>query len=279
MFRLALTLLCLLPAHAQWIHYPTAGVPKTRAGKPNLSAPTPRTRDGKPDLSGMWWSADPPLPCPELLGGPKDCAEKGLGLGGQLGTGITPQTVNIGTGLPGGLPYTPWAQEVLKQRATDPLGDPHVHCLPSGLVRAYTLPHAQKIIQTNKLLAMLNEYNASYRQIFLDGRALPVDPQPSWTGYSTARWEKDTLVVQSIGFRDDSWLDMRGNPMTYAAKVTERIRRPNFGSMEVELTVDDPKAYTKPWTVTLKQFLVLDTELIDEICMENEKSVMHSPVK
>ena len=126
---------------------------------------------------------------------------------------------------------------------------------------------------------MLNEYNASYRQLFLDGRSLPVDPQPSWTGYSSAKWEKDTLVVQSIGFRDDSWLDMRGNPLTEAAKVTERIRRPNFGSLEVELTVDDPKAYTKPWTVTLKQFLVLDTELIDEICLENEKSVAHSPVK
>jgi hypothetical protein len=264
---------------AQWIHYPTAGVPKTRDGKPNLSAPTPRTRDGKPDFSGMWWTGDTPLPCPELLGGPKDCAEKGLGLAGQGGAGLSATAANIAAGLPGGLPYTPWAQEMLKQRAADPLADPHVHCLPSSPPRGYTLPHMQKFLQMNDLLVMLNEYNASYRQIFMDGRPLPVDPLPSWNGYSTATWERDTLVVQTIGFRDDLWLDVRGNPLTEAAKVTERIRRPNFGSLEIEFTVDDPKAYTKPWTVTLKQFLVLDTELMDEMCLENEKSVAHSAAR
>jgi len=126
---------------------------------------------------------------------------------------------------------------------------------------------------------ILNEFDASYRQIFLDGRALPVDPTPSWNGYSTAKWDKDTLVVQTAGFRDDQWLDGRGNPLTEAGKITERIRRPNFGSLEIELTVDDPKAYTKPWTVTLKQFLVLDTEMIDEICVEGEKSIQHSVAK
>ncbi len=279
MFRLALTLLCLLPTQlpAQWIHYPTAGVPKTRAGKPNLSAPTPRTRDGKPDLSGMWWSAGATLPCPEFMGG-KDCAEKGLGLG-QQGGGLPEQANDIAAGLAGGLPYTPWAAEVVKERSANPLTDPHSRCLPSNVPRGYSIPHIQKFLQTRGLLAILSEFNASYRQIFTDGRPLPVDPQPSWNGYSTAKWEKDTLVVQSIGFRDDLWLDASGNPLTEAAKVTERIRRPNFGSMEVELTVDDPKAYTKPWTVTLKQFLVLDTELIDEICLENEKSIIHSPVK
>lgn len=273
----ALALASLSPA--QWIHYPTEGVPKTRDGKPNLSAPPPRTRDGKPDLSGMWWSAGPTLPCPELMGGPKDCAEKGLGLAGQQGSDLPVLARNIAAGLPGGLPYQPWALEEVRKRSANPLSDPHVRCLPSHVPRGYSLPHIEKFIQNPKLLVILNEFNASYRQIFLDGRPLPVDPQPSWNGYSTARWDRDTLVVQTTGFRDDLWLDGSGNPLTEAAKLTERIRRPTFGSLEIELTVDDPKAYTKPWTITLRQFLVLNTELMDEICLEGEKSVQHNIVK
>jgi len=279
MQKFALLLLLLPQLPAQWIHYPTAGVPKTRDGKPNLAAPTPRTRDGKPDFSGMWWNGDMELPCPELMGGPKDCAEKGLGLPGQKGAGLPAPATNIGFSLPGGLPYSAWAIEEMKLRARDPLGDPHVHCLPSSPPRNYTLPHMQKFLQIEKQLTMLNEYNASYRQIFTDGRPLPVDPLPSWNGYSTAKWDRDTLVVQTIGFRDDLWLDMRGSPLTESAKVTERIRRPNYGSLEIEFTVDDPKAYTKPWTVKLNQFLVLDTELMDEMCLENEQSAKHSVAK
>lgn len=272
-----LTLAWVSPA--QWIHYPTEGVPRNRQGAVNLSAPAPKARDGKPDLSGMWWSAGPTLPCPELMGGPKDCAEKGLGLAGQQGADLPAQAANIAVGLAGGLPYQPWTLEVVQQRSANPLSDPHTRCLPSHVPRAYSLPHIQKFIQNGKLLVILNEFNASYRQIFMDGRALPVDPQPSWNGYSTAKWERDTLVVQTIGFRDDLWLDGRGNPLTEAAKLTERIRRPNFGSLEIELTVDDPKAYTRPWTVMLRQFLVVDTELMDEICLEGEKSVQHNVVK
>ena len=119
---------------------------------------------------------------------------------------------------------------------------------------------------------MLNEVNAQYRQIFTDGRPLPEDPQPAWNGYSTATWDGDTLVIQTAGFRDDLWLDMMGSPLTDAARVTERMRRPAFGRMEIDVTVDDAKAYTKPWTVTLKQVLVVDTEMIDEFCLENERS-------
>jgi hypothetical protein len=111
-----------------------------------------------------------------------------------------------------------------------------------------------------------------YRQIFLDGRPLPDDPTPSWNGYSTASWEGDTLVVRTIGFRDDLWLDMAGSPMTEAAKMTERLRRPSYGTLEVQVTIDDPKAYTRPWTVQMNQMITLDTELIDEMCLENEKS-------
>jgi len=131
------------------------------------------------------------------------------------------------------------------------------------------------MIQTPGLLVMLNELNAMYRQVFTDGRALPVDPQPSWTGYSVGKWDGDTLVVQSIGFRDDLWLDVNGSPLTSAAKVTEKIHRPDYGHMDIELTVDDLKAYTKPWTVTLHEAIVVDTELVDEMCLENEKSSQH----
>lgn len=264
-------------APAQWIHYPTAGIPRTPDGKADLSAPPPRTPDDKPDLSGMWWSAGTTLPCPEMMGGDKDCAEKGLGLAGQQGSGLPAQATNIAAGLPGGLPYQPWAAELVKQRSATPLSDPHVSCLPSYVPRSYTLPHLQKIVQTPGLLVMLNEFNASFRQILIDGRPLPIDPLPTWNGYSTGEWEGDTLVVETIGFRDDLWLDMRGNPLTEEGRIVERIRRPTFGSLEIELTVDDSKAYTKPWTVTLKQFLVVDTEMMEEICMEGERSSQHSP--
>ena len=129
-----------------------------------------------------------------------------------------------------------------------------------------------KIVQTPGLLVMLHEFNASYRQIFVDGRPLPADPLPSWNGYSTGRWEKDTLVVETIGFREGLWLDMIGSPLSAAAHITERFQRVSVGTLKVQVTVDDPKAYTKPWTVTLEQHLVPDTELLDDICVENERS-------
>jgi hypothetical protein len=143
----------------------------------------------------------------------------------------------------------------------------------------YTLPHITKFVQTPKLLLLINEFNASYRQIFLDGRALPVDQQPSWNGYSTAKWDGDTLVVTTNGFRDDLWMDMAGSPLTNSATVVEKLRRPSFGTLEIEATVTDPKAYTKPWSFKLLDKLVLDTELIDEICLENETSSRHLPTQ
>jgi hypothetical protein len=265
----ATALSCLLPAMlaGQWLHYRTPGIPRLPNGKPNLNAPAPRTASGHPDLSGMWL---PPtsLPCPKVLQSDTgSCAET-----------LRPsaQATDIGAGLAGGLPYRPWAAALVKQRTAN-LGrdDPHVRCLPLNYPRAYAMPHIQKFIQTPGLLAILDEFNASYRQIFTDGRALPEDPQPSWNGYSTGHWEGDTLVVNTIGFRDDLWLDLKGDPLTEAAKITERLRRPNFGKMEVEVSVDDPKAYTKPWTVTFALAIVVDTEMIDEICLENEKSYEH----
>jgi hypothetical protein len=261
-----------VPLSAQWIHYPTEGVPKTATGAPNLKARAPRAANGKPDFSGMWTQKAKPIPCPAIIRGDDgECAEKDI---------LPARMANFADGLPGGLPYQPWAAELVKKRvAQGGTDDPHSKCLPPNFPRAYALPHIEKFVQTPKLLVILDEFNASYRQIFTDNRPLPVDPQPAWNGYSTGRWEGDTLVVNSIGFRDDLWLDAIGDPLTDAAKLTERIRRPNFGTLEISVTVDDAKAYTRPWTVTLNLSIVLDTEMIDEICLENEKSMQHMPAK
>ena len=151
-----------------------------------------------------------------------------------------------------GLPYQPWAAELVKKRtANQAIDDPHAHCLPPIFPRAYVLPQYFKLVQTPGLTVLLHEFNATYRQIFTDGRPLPKAMNPTWNGYSTGHWEGDTLVVETAGFRDDLWLDMSGSPMTDAARVTERFKRPNFGTLEIEVTVNDPKAYTRPWTVTL----------------------------
>ncbi len=251
------------PVFAQWLKYPTAGVPRTADGKPNLAAPAPRMPDGKPDFSGIWLTANtncPPSADPESI----MCGvELPMGRDG----------INMGASLPGGLPYQPWLAALVKKRtAEDAKDDPHVRCLPDTFLRAYSVPHLIKIVQAPGLVVMLNELNAGYRQVFADDRPFPEDPTPSWQGYSSGKWEGDTLVVNSIGFRDDLWIDWNGSVITSAAKVQERIRRPDYGRLEIVVTVDDPKAYTRPWTVTLRQRLALNTELVDEICLENEQS-------
>ena len=265
MRSIAFGILLSAMAYAQWIHYPTAGVPKGKDGKPDLSAPAPRAPDGKPDLSGMWVTAEG-LPCPKTLQDDSgDCLEK---------SPLSRYAADLNSAVPGGLPFQPWALALVKQRKAHEL-DPHVRCMPSNFPRMFTLPHITKFLQSHGELALLNEYNAGYRQIFLDGRPLPVDPQPSWYGYSTGRWDGDILIVRTNGFRDDLWMDMTGTPLTSAATVTERFRRPNFGTLEIEAMVDDPKAYTRPWSLKLVDKIVLDTELMDEICLENEKSARH----
>ncbi|HVZ20678.1 MAG TPA: hypothetical protein VG871_06430 [Vicinamibacterales bacterium] len=247
-------------ARAQWLHYPTAGVPRTADGKPNLSAPTPRTPDGKPDLSGIWLTAGTNCQDPEKL----TCGRLELPMGRE--------GVDMGASLPGGLPYQPWLAALVKERIADHAkDDPHVRCLPDVFLRAYNHPHLLKIVQTPSLVVMLDEMNAIYRQVFVDGRPLPVDPDPSWQGYSTAKWEGDTLVVNSNGFRDDLWIDWHGSMITSAAKVQERISRPAYGRLDIGVTIDDPKAYTRPWTVTLHERIALNTELMDEVCLENQK--------
>jgi hypothetical protein len=258
----AATLVVILtPARAQWLNYPTAGVPKTAAGAPNLAAPAPRTADGKPDLSGLWG-----MMCPTANGTVMCAPEVAV-----------PQVFgDIGRGVKGGLPYQPWAAELVKARkAQNGKDDPTSHCLPGGVAKLHTSALLRKIVQAPGLVVFLTERNASYRQIFTDGRPLPKDPNPSWNGYSSGHWDGDTLVVETIGFQESQWLDRAGSPLTEAAKMTERIRRPNYGTLEIELTVDDPKAYTKPWTIQLSQAIILNTELLDYICLENEKDSTH----
>ena len=249
---------------AQWVRYRTEGIPRLADGKPNLKAPAPRTRDGKPDFSGIWLTGNP-LPCQKATGA--DFLDCGIELP------LAVEAISFGLQMPGGLAYQPWLAELVKKRTADNArDDPHARCLPDTFLRAYGLPHMQKFVQAPGLLVVINEWNTAYRQVFTDGRAFPPDPTPSWNGYSSGKWVGDSLVVQTIGFRDDLWLDLGGSVLTSAAKVTEEFRRPDFGHLEIKVTVDDSKAYTKPWTVTLKQALIVDTDLVDEVCLENEKS-------
>jgi len=265
---------------AQWLKYPTAGVPRKADGKVNMSAPSPRMADGKPDFSGIWTTAEPNsrragLSSPQQTSGPREVQSPDNEESPSDAT-ASRQMANIGIDLPGGLPYQPWLVPIVKER-TDNLAkdDPHIKCLPDNFIRAYGLPHLLKFVHTPNLLVVLNEMNAGYRQVFTDARPLPQDPTPSWQGYSSGKWSGDTLVIDTNGLRDDTWIDWIGSVVTQAGKVREQIRRPDFGHLEIQVSVDDPKAYTKPWTVTLRERIVVDVELIDEICAENEQSLKH----
>jgi hypothetical protein len=264
---------------AQWPRLREAGVPRTPDGKVNLTAPAPKGPDGHPDLSGVW----------ENLGW-----REGAAAGGSIsGTGGAPGTrsadtrrppvpsiamfFDIGSGVPGGLPFQPWARDLKSKRTAENAKDnPDAHCLPLGNMQLHLHPEPRKIIQTPKQIVILYEGNGGVRQIFTDGRALPAhDPQPWWFGYSTGKWAGDTLVVETSGFRDGGWLDVNGSPLTDKGKMTERFRRVNFGTLELELTVDDARAYTRPWTVKVTQRLMPDDELIEFVCQENELSSAH----
>jgi hypothetical protein len=248
------------PLSAQW-HDVRTKVPLTAAGTPNLEAPAPAMADGKPDLSGLWDAER--MPCDETK------ARLGC-IDAQ--TGIPSQAINIAPNLP----MQPWAEALVKQRGAD-LGkdDTVARCLPIASPRAWPSFAMQKIIQTADSLTILDEYMLQYRQIFLDGRTLPKNPEPSFKGYSVGKWDGDTLVVETSGYKDGQWLDIRGHPLTDQARTVERIRRVNYGTLQVELTVDDPKAYTKPWTTTFKLSLAINTDLLEYVCNENEKSLQH----
>jgi hypothetical protein len=246
---------------AQWLGYPTPGIARTAGGAPNMKAPAPRTRDGKPDFSGIWFANVPAKDyCKE-----KDCVQEER---------MAREQINLGIKMQGGLPYTQWSkQEMVKRRAHRGRADPHTYCKPPNYPRAWTLPQHTKIIQTPQEMVMLHEFNAAYREVYLDGRPLPVDPNPTWNGYSTAHWDRDTLVIETNGIRDDMWLDIQGSPITEAAHVTERLKRVSLGLMTVEISVNDPKAYTRPWSVTIEMALQVDTQMLEEICLDNEQDV------
>ena len=230
------------PLSAQWLDHPTAGIPRTPDGKPNLSAPVPRTHDGKPELAGLW------RPSPGMVG-------------------------DIARNLkPGEVPYQPWAEELFKyRRSTSSKDDPTANCIVGGVPRSDLVGYPFKILQVPGMVAILYEAVHSYRQIFTDGRQLPKDPNPSWFGYSVGKWEGDAFVVTTTGFNDKGWLDNGGKPATDQLRVTERFIRKDFGNMDIQITVDDPKAYTKPWTVTQPLAYQADTELLEYICNENNK--------
>jgi hypothetical protein len=237
---------------AQWLNVPSKGTPRTKDGKPNFSAPAPRKQDGKPDLSGVWQSYD----------------EQNRKYVGNLAADFKP----------GELPIQPWAEALTEERRTDAgqSNFPPGHCLPLGIALFDALPnYPLKIIQDTDLVLILYEHFGVFRQIFLDGRTLPEEPNPTWMGYSVGRWDGDTLVIDSTGFNGKVWLDVRGHPSTNALHITERFRRNDFGHLDIPITIDDPKAYTRPWTATVKRQLLADTDLLEFVCNENEKDAKH----
>ena len=228
---------------AQWLKQPTPDIPRTADGKPDLSAPVPRQANGKPVLAGLW------RPAPGIVGD----MTRGMKSG---------ETV----------PFQPWAETLFKERrANDSRDDPTASCVVGGVPRSDFVGYPFKILQRPDMVVVLYEAVHSYRQIFIDGRTLPKDPNPAWFGYSVGRWDGDVFVVESSGFNDNVWLDNAGRPATEQLKVTERFVRKNFGQMEIQVTIDDPKAYTKPWSVTQQLAFQADTELLEYICNENNK--------
>ncbi len=240
---------------AQWDVRMPAGVPMNAKGELDLNGPLPRTADGKPDLSGVWQGGN--------------AANQGASTDGPPIAGFR----DIAQNIKGGLPITPIGAALLKERqAGNSKDNPEAHCLPMGVVQFHTQGAPRKFIQTPALLVILYEASSGVRQIFTDGRALPNnDPQPWWYGYSIGKWDGDTLVVESTGFRDGGWLDIIGTPLSDAAKLTERFRRVSYGRMEIDITVDDAKLYTRPWAVRMNQRIMPDQELIEFICLENQR--------
>jgi hypothetical protein len=244
---------------AQWDPRLTPGVPLNAKGEPDLNGPIPRTADGKPDLSGVWQGGG-------NAGAAQAAAEAPAG---PPVAGFRDVAQNIKEGLP----LTPAGAALLKERRDNNSKDnPEAHCLPMGIVQFHTQGAPRKFVQTPGVLVIMYEASSGLRQIFTDGRALPNnDPQPWWYGYSVGKWDGDTLVVETTGLRDGGWLDIFGSPLTDAGKITERFRRVSYGRMEIDITIEDSKVYTRPWTVRVNQRIMPDQQLIEFICLENQR--------
>ncbi len=259
-------------AQAQWLNFPTPGTPRTRDGKPNLAAPVPRAANGKPDLSGVWHVQPTPLAEMKRLFGARADATDVPGM--ELDT-VSKYAVNILLDFkPDESPMRPEALEILRRRTQSDL--PATSCLPLGIPLAGLLSEPIRIVQSPRLIAILFEADDKYRQIHTDGRALPKEfDQPAWLGYSIGKWERDTLVVETAGFNEKSWLDVIGHPHSEALRVVERYRRRDFGHMDVEMTFDDAKMYTKPFTISFTLELQADSDIFEYLCNENEKDRSH----
>jgi len=255
-----------LCAQAQWLNQPIAGAPRTPDGKVNMTGPAPRA-NGKPDLSGIWQAEAEPR-----------------GPGGLYGLGESPNSKYFRDILsdfkPGEEPLQPAGAEMLRKHGQGGAVSPSLNCLPDGVPHADLLPEPFKIIQTPGITLMLYEVETTFRQIFTDGRKQLADPQqPSWMGYSVGKWDGDTLVVDTVGFNDLSWLDARGHGHSADMRVEERFHRRDFGHLEVAVTITDPKTFTKPVTINFVEQLLPDTDLLEHYCLEAEKDAAHQPGK
>jgi hypothetical protein len=280
-------------ASAQWAPVPDPKLPRDAEGNVVLDAPPPKTAAGTPDLSGLWMRTRSGPPPGSGGGGGGD---GGGGGGGGGGVSLEPQQAPVpfdpngppiaaffeaGQNIEGGLPYTPWAKELRDRRfALRARDNPDAQCMPMGFLQFHQQPQPRMIIQTEKMILIEYEANYGLRHIYLDGRELPPqgEPQPWWYGYSVGHWEGDDLVVETNNLRGadedspyDGWMDVNGSPYTRQAKFTERFRRPTLGHLQIDLTIEDPKAYTKPWTVRVDQRLLPDQELIEFVCNENQQ--------
>ena len=230
------------PARAQWLNHPTPGTPRLPDGRPNLSAPVPRTADGKPDLGGVWRGAGPLYRF-------------------NIAQDLKPEDIQ------------PWAEALFLKRVRDSRKDsPLARCLPVS-VPFHDFFNLMQIVQTPAHMVLLYESpNGPHRTVYTDGRQLPTDPNPTWLGYSIGRWDGETFVITSAGFNDRGWLDSAGHPQTESLRITERMRRRDFGHMDFEITIDDPKAFTRPFTIKTERLLAADTDLLEDVC-ENERSL------
>lgn len=246
--RILLLVVWMLPAYGQWLKIPTAGIPRNADGTPNLNAPAPKLADGTPDLSGIWRQPN------------------GVKYTVNFAADMKPEDVPM-------LPAT--AAEYKRRQDTLSKDDPVGHCNLPGVPQVNTVPYPYKILQSPTQITFLFEAIRGFREIFIDGRSLPADMQPTWLGYSVGHWDGDTLVVETAGQNDKSWIDSGGHPHSEQLRVIEKFRRRNFGTIDLETTIDDPGAYSKPWTVKFELRYVPDTELLEYVCTENNKDVEH----
>ena len=271
---LAMVALCSAAAHAQWVNYPAPGLPRTKDGKVNLSAPAPRTHDGKPDLSGVWHVQPTGLAeMKRLFGNDVDA----LDVPGMEAHTISKYGISVLIDFkPGDSPLRKdVADEITRSNRHETGIDNLARCLPGGIPLGTMLSEFTKIVQTPGLTLVMHELDNATRQIYTDGRPHPSDPSPSWFGYSTGRWERDTLVVDTIGFNGKAPLDIIGNPRSEKMKITERYRRRDVGHLDVDITFDDPVAYSRPFTIKVTHELQPDTDVLEYFCNENEKDRVH----